>query len=162
MQLPNGLDIRPQWMHGGLRSKHCNEHHAATDPWRTDASVQCVPVHPLPKLGAMALAVQPHRAGKGAPGPENSGLGVGCTDLCVHRVRLKQHSIIDVVCGSMRTGVGAGGGTVPLKSKRSKSPTAEGFSVLPWALVLTKQKKCWRFLGAATPGRPPCGWVIWS
>ena len=83
MLLPNGLDIPPHSGCGGPQ-QHCNEHHAAD--LEGGRLGQCVPVHPLPKLGLHGTGVQPQQAGKGAPGPENSGLGVGCTDLCVHRV----------------------------------------------------------------------------
>lgn len=83
MLLPNGLDIRPTVDAVGRSNIAMSIMQLI---WRADASVNVWPVHPLPKLGLHGTGVQPQQAGKGAPGPENSGLGVGCTDLCVHRV----------------------------------------------------------------------------
>ena len=122
MLLPNGLKLRPT-AEDVETQQHCHEHPAA------DLEGGCigerVPVHPLPELGLHGAGLHQQPSGKGPPGPEGAGMGVGGADLRFHGVH---QTALHHRCG-VRSGRGlrVGAGGVPPCRKMTKSPRPGAF-----------------------------------
>ena len=84
MLLPNGLDIRPTVEAVGRSNIAMSIDAADLEGGRLGQT--CAPSIHCQSSACMALAFSHSKLAKERPGPENAGLGVGCTDLCVHRV----------------------------------------------------------------------------
>ena len=89
MLLPNGLDIRPTVDAVGRSNIAMSIMQLNLEG---GCLGQCVPVHPLPKLGLHGTGVQPQQAGKGAPGPEKFWAWVWATLICAS-IRVHQAAL---------------------------------------------------------------------
>ena len=120
MLLPNGLELRPTAEAIGRSNVAMSILQLI---WKADASVNVCPSIHCQSSACMALHQQP--SGKGPPGPESAGMGVGGADLRFHGVH---QTALHHRCG-VRSGRGlrVGAGGVPPCRKMTKSPRPGAF-----------------------------------
>lgn len=122
MLLPNGLDLRPMAEDVGRSNIAISILQLI---WKADASVNVCPSIHCQSSACMGAGLHQQPSGKGPPGPESAGMGVGGADLRFHGVH---QTALHHRCG-VRSGRGlrVGAGGVPPCRKMTKSPRPGAF-----------------------------------